>query len=501
MAKVLQSTNHVALKSISIPTSNRVEALRRCLLSYAAGLEKQSRDTAIVVADDSKRPEINQGYKELLRSIGSRYGLAVLYAGIPEKLAFVNRLLKTTGAPADVLKFGLFDSGKTGLPTYGANRNALLLQNAGEAFLSVDDDTVYQPGTLGRIEAGYRDVCEERFSESYPCEVIITGSRDQALGTLTYGEMDVLAHHESVLGRSLSDQHCPQSEPGKLPAGGVKISFNGVAGDCGWPSSFIQLLFTGSSLDRLVESNEIYTTARGSRYGVRAVTKACLGQVMNAPGMFAAFDNREFLPPFFPVGRGEDVIYWNTVVKCCGPKSFAFIPPVLLHLPIEHRSYSAEERKQVRVGFDLFMLLLALVRSGPQVNPETLPAQRFQQLARHLIQIGQLTPREFRDLVRWEIGNEAQALADHLAAQTESRPRASEEWKGDVAQAVKAIRHYAKNPEPLVPADLSSHQEFEAAALVQRLIFLFGQLLQYWPAIMTETQLLRSNGQSIAHRL
>jgi hypothetical protein len=105
------------ISTIAIPTSGRTGLVERCIESYAAHARKFGRSVKFVVAGADR-----QRLEEWTCVMGE--------AGIDPAIARFALLGEAAGLPPGMAR------------NTGANRNALLLECAGEAFLSVDDDTL-----------------------------------------------------------------------------------------------------------------------------------------------------------------------------------------------------------------------------------------------------------------------------------------------------------------------------------------------------------------------
>src|SRR4030095_11397145 len=119
----------------------------------------------------------------------------------------------------------------------------------------------------------------------------------------------------------------PPSGISILSRGRVLLTFNGVIGEGGWGAPHVYLLLTGSSLQRLTRSKSEYRSACLSREMLRV--SRCLILTDNAgqtPGTFFGLWNKEMTPPFFPVGRSEDIVFWRTL-------SQSFDDGYVAHLP------------------------------------------------------------------------------------------------------------------------------------------------------------------------
>jgi hypothetical protein len=129
------------ISSLGFPTGgDRVEILTRAVTSFAQNLREHRREADFVVADNSVRPAHRDLFQQRLRQLQQDLGVPILYSGDAEKRVFAEALVKN-GCDPQAVEFGLFDPLRIGFAC-GANRNALLLQGAGEMICSIDDDVV-----------------------------------------------------------------------------------------------------------------------------------------------------------------------------------------------------------------------------------------------------------------------------------------------------------------------------------------------------------------------
>ncbi|MEX0600326.1 MAG: hypothetical protein WD205_06775, partial [Rhodothermales bacterium] len=124
---------------IGIPTRNRSHAAMRALRSYLLDLQTHGRKLRMSIADASGAA----GQQELragIEGLRVEFGMHVDHLDDAWKRRTIDHLASRTDCPRDTLTFALF--GHPGCSTnFGANRNALLLDSAGELSLQVDDDT------------------------------------------------------------------------------------------------------------------------------------------------------------------------------------------------------------------------------------------------------------------------------------------------------------------------------------------------------------------------
>lgn len=484
---------------MGVPTCNRPEALERSLESYLCNFERYGRSVKITIADDSRSAAMRQKYRSVLQRFQADYPkLQFQYLGLEEKLRFAKRLIEDSGVPSEVIKFACFDSEQTGLGTFGANRNFLLMQHAGQMFVTVDDDTVCSIARAPGFESRIESAVEERFSSSHPCECWVYSDLDQLLGAYKAEQQDFLGLHESILGREVADackelrgRHGAEvgaaAEHQWLAGEGrrVAVTFNGLAGDCATPSPTNYLLFVGKSLRRFVEDPAAYQKAILSRQIVRVADRFIITRrTTNTPGLFTGLDGREFLPPYVPVGRGEDLVYWNLLDQTLPTLAFGFLPWSLLHLPVDKRTFWPGEIGRSASGVSLDVFLSVLIRSWKGESTSSAETN-LRKLGERLCEIGRLPPREFDRLALAEAQKEMKMFIAAMEAKLEEFRAANSHWRADQERFIETARHTAENHNISIPLDvLFGRSVDQARVLVQRLVLRIGELFYWWPQIV-----------------
>src|SRR5262249_4216687 len=130
-----------------------------------------------------------------IRRLQREYGRKIHYAGIENKRKFLNLLVEAGGYDQRLLEFCLFDPIGCGR-AIGANRNALLLQTAGEIALSVDDDVTSECAP----SPDHKEILRLYGGED-PTDFWFYPDRQALERRFTDHELDVLGLHEKMLGK------------------------------------------------------------------------------------------------------------------------------------------------------------------------------------------------------------------------------------------------------------------------------------------------------------
>src|SRR5262249_19546992 len=147
-------------------------------------------------------PEVREAYRQMLTQVKAEHNASIKYAGWEEKREFLSKLIETSEVPPDVVQFALFGA-ETGLPTYGANQNAILLHTIGEAIFCADDDTLCRIAAAPAQVNGLVVVSGAGDPEIGREEVWAFPDREAALKSVDLVDACLLDMHERFLGMEL----------------------------------------------------------------------------------------------------------------------------------------------------------------------------------------------------------------------------------------------------------------------------------------------------------
>ena len=218
--------------------------------------------------------------------------------------------------------------------------------------------------------------------------------------------------------------------------------------------------------------------------------------------VFMALDNRELLPPFFPVKAGEDIVFGLTLRRCIAGGYFGQLPRALVHAPVEHRTFSRGEIFRSASGFDTAKLMIGCVKSYGENLARTDVKEGLRALGSHLEELASMPARGFQEIVRdqvWKSTNSFIAMMANRLQASDGLPRF---WANDVERYMDQLGKGIRRPDYCVPLDLlNGRSDDEARELAQRLVLKFGQLLRWWPDIAETARELRARGQRLAKRV
>ena len=487
------------IASVGFPTCDRIETLQRSVESCIEHCLSFERDNDFVVVDDSASPSTRSSYRRMLRTLRAKYGVRIAYAGLEEKTEYVNRMIEVGNLPANVVSFACVGDKQYGMTTVGANRNALLLHTTGDLIFSIDDDTVCRVARSPGMQEGVAFS-----SEVDPLEVWFYQNRETALRSVCYVEQDILALHERWLGKDpLSsvfsrDQDCEVSwnraEPSLLRSletepGRVIITSNGTVGDCAWDDPYYSLFLQGGNFARLTNSKEEYQSARAGREVAQAASRITITEESNPVfAMCIGLDNRGLLPPFMPVGRAEEVIFGAIASRCLGTVYAGHLPWVIPHLPADQRSFRKQHVFSIGPGTFVSSRLNSVNKMPTQSSDEQL-----RRLGRDLEEVGRLPQAPFEQIARSAVWQNMSSLTSELEERLQNSERSYPAlWARDVRAFIELARREALTP-------INRMYELEGGREpTQVLVSRFGQVLQWWPAMVDTARSLRQEGHRLA---
>jgi hypothetical protein len=505
------STDHPPpITSIVWPTRDRNQLLERGMKSYIENNRQYSRDTRFVVLDDSRSENTSKDLYHILTSLRAQ-DIPVCYAGLQDKLTFIGELLyagKSSGLTKDIVEFAFFGPNKPHNDhTLGGNLNALLLATRGQLVLVTDDDmicqaTVFDEQKIGLVLSSCSDPTDFQFYQD----------REELRASHRFQEIDILHWHETLLGQTVSQFISQRQDWDSIDVNTaspemvhrllteqmrVCATMTGVRGDSGMGSQQFLLGMTGSNRDRLMQSESIYTTAKTSRQLLRYVpcTTISDGSLLMSGNM--GIDNRDQLPPFFPIGRNADGLFATILTMCYSNNLIGHLPLALLHNPTTDRKISPDEFFDVRLRMTDIMSLI--VRTFAVPANYTDKEKGLRSLGKYLLDIGNLPLQQFEEFIRllWlESSAKKLEYLDFLLDVYRSQP---DFWARDVDYLKKEIKNASVEEQAYLPMDLPvSHLGNEGISIFRELVADFGSLLIWWPTILHLTEELLSDNTTLA---
>ncbi len=488
-------------------TRNRTQQLRQSIESFVENNRHYDRHPAYMVCDDSPETQVQKNTQAMLGSLAGDLRIQIAYIGEGGKRGLCEKILeagKGSGLPKHVLEFALFDSENCG-SSYGANRNAALLATAGEIIMSTDDDILCRTAVLFEQSPELRIKSQAEIDETriYP-------DRETLLNEVSFRDNDLLACHETMLGNSLAECIVKNAESSEdviienistrllsmiaKTDGRVMTTLGGTCGDSGHTAAYFTYYFKGPSLERILASESAYKTAQSSREMVQCHSHPTISEGNFYASMNIGLDNREILPPFFPVFRGEDTIFSQIIQIINGNALVGYLPHAIFHDTREQRSYppGASYKCSMSVANAICMLLEGYFSRTTCYNI----ADEFKALGSHFIKTGSLSDDDFDDYVKklWltRAGHKIGIMENKLHG--ESNIKNAYLRSADIERYIEEIRKLAVSTNISLPDDLPEHVGHnEAISFFRGLLRKYGELLTWWPEIISAAKEVRNN--------
>jgi hypothetical protein len=338
---------------VVIITCDCPPALERLLNSILKNSDQASIDRCYVV-DDSRSTEYAASNREHVNAANRQASMGVHYFGADEAREMVNKLVENLPQHEAEIRFLLDRELWKEQKSYGVARNYSHLLSVGKPVIVFDDDTVCEVCEPPRRQAGVEFTGE-------PPEVDFYTSNDEWQELRATQARDPVARHMQCLGLGLPAavaqagvqrleqealRHAPQKFAIQLrPDSHVIITECGSMGDPGTGSNHWIKMMPGESRDRLLNSDITLQQALETRIYWLGRKRSVFHHSANM-SQVTGFDNRQFLPPYFPIIRGEDQIF-GEITRFMYPTSvvleYGWAVP---HLPIPERHWKKGENTQ-----------------------------------------------------------------------------------------------------------------------------------------------------------
>jgi hypothetical protein len=507
----LAESPHPPLPSaLAVITRNRSALLSRCLESFLRNARDHGRKADFIVIDDSDSEAGQNENRALLKGLGSRYAVRISYLGRADKRKFIETAARDGVSSPRILSFAL--EGDPRIPfSPGANRNALLLERAGDLFLSVDDDITCEQALLpGASTEGL-----VLNSEMDPTEFHFFPDLDSVRRAVRPWDGDFFAAHERLLGRSVL--RCAGQTPASLldldrvngeflrwvrtGGGAIVVTQTGLYGDSGMGSPSLYLLLDAPSRKRLLETETIYRMTRCTRIVARGFPQAAIGNGTHFMTYSAGFVHRGLLPPFLPVLRNEDGAFAVTLRKCFERNCVGYLPQGVFHSPPQPRSYSEDDLWMHAGRISFSNVLMALTASAP-LPPHRPSAGKLVALGSLLTEAALLPAEHFWETVRTLLWQQSAQWMGMLEQRVREMGEVPNSFVEDVRQSLERVRGRMSSDQFGHPEDLAECLGASGApAASQELVELFGQLAADWPDIVAKARQCRKEGAGMAREL
>ncbi len=341
------STSIPEIPVVVIITCERPKALERLLESFLAVCDL-ARVKQCFIVDDSRSADNQSRNFDITRHYDKLAEIEIRYFGESEANNFIKTLIQKLPEYEEQIHFLIGRDRWKEYFTVGVARNYSLLLSVGNPVIVFDDDSICRAYESPFIRSGLEFSARSRQAHFYEIQ-------DEKQYLKSTGDPDPVKQHMRCLGLSVGEalnvmgSGTPNQNSLRYARSEFTVRLNshsqilvtecGSLGDPGTPSNKWLATIPVESRERLlkVESRlEIALRHRNCWLGVDCPTFRPSANISQVTG----FDNRDFLPPYFPINRGEDRIFGETV-NFIFPNSVCLnYPWAAPHLPIPARQWS-----------------------------------------------------------------------------------------------------------------------------------------------------------------
>ena len=335
---------------VFVITADRPACLERLLESLLAAGGITAHESLYLV-DDSRRPESRSANADLVARFNTKSARDMIYVGAAEQAALIHALVAAAPEHEAGVRFLLDPHRWQDHASYGRARTLCLLLSVGYRALMLDDDILCRAiapavpeagvfvGGDGRREASFFANRDELMAAAVDLGVSPLDLHARYLGAPVGAAIEGL-NGGALLPRQLQGANAAMTSLWNRDSR-VLVSQCGAWGDPGTGDAHWTLKLGEYSVSRLLSAPQGVTAAIENRCAWLGAPRPTIVK-MAFMSQMTGLDNSALLPPYFPVFRGEDLLF-ASMVEAMHPHDavidHAFAVP---HLP------EARERKSLR---------------------------------------------------------------------------------------------------------------------------------------------------------
>ena len=460
---------------VAIITWERPAALERLLASIAANCETEKLHRIYVIDDSGNAEKISEN-RAVVEKHAATVNTALVYFGRDEQQALLADLVQRLPQHEDSIRF-LADQRRWGDHwSAGLSRNLALLLSCGRRLVMMDDDSIcdlYAP-PQPRPNITFSDT--PRNADFFASEAE-WGAMHQPVNP------DPINRHMQCLGLSLSDALKVLGQNHLKPAGlansNALLASELEAGspvlvtECGslgcpgtgkntWlpymePGSLEQMLSSPAKTTNALSTRKVWSGRNQPHFAPRPNMSQITG-----------FDNRELLPPYKPVFRGEDRLF-GYMLDFVFPTSVTLdYPWSAPHLPVPERGWRTQDLNFTPVdAFPEFFYSQVLEYKSSCRSSS--PADRLSVLAGWFRDLGASSPELLSNMHRDARLRDDSELLQHLQDLLSEYDSAPVDWQNYLRNGIRQLN---------VDMDRVSREDFIVKGLPVNLDS--KELIEFW---------------------
>jgi hypothetical protein len=301
---------------VVIITCDRPDALQRLLQSLLANSDQERMQSCYVI-DDSRDAENRTRNRNIAREFTSKLSVGVRYLGEDEASGIMAALIERLPHHEKMIRFLIDRQRWASFWTAGIARNISQLVSVGCPVIILDDDVLFEVFDPPFTDPGVEFSTRER-------EIQLFRDRKEWQGMQATRNPDLIGRHMQCLGLSLPDAlsvlGIEKLDPQALAHAGaamanrlqrssrVLITQCGSFGDPGTGTNRWLATMNPTSRERLLGSPGLLEHALNERNCWMGRTRPVFEASANI-SQATGLDNRGYLPPYFPIDRGQDRLF------------------------------------------------------------------------------------------------------------------------------------------------------------------------------------------------
>jgi len=430
---------------VAIITWERPQALERLLKSIVANCDSEKVQRFYVIDDSREADNISQN-QALVEAFATELKTPVQYFGQQEQQSLLANLTERLPQHEDAIRFLADQSKWRDHWTSGLARNIALLLSCGQRLVMMDDDSicdVYNPARP-KPEISFSD--DPREAEFF-AEESDWAAWHQSLNP------DPIDRHMQCLGLTFSEAINVFGQQHLKPAGftnatalltselqtdsPVLMTECGSLGCPGTNNNTWLPDMAPESLKRMLASEQKTTNALNNRMLWSGRNHPHFAPRPNM-SQITGFDNRQMLPPYFPIERGEDRLFGNMLDFIFPTAVTLDYPWAIPHLPMPQRHWQDNDRSFSQGdSFPMFFVEQIIgLKSSCLVSS---PSERLNTLANWFKQMASASSESLQSMYRDSRLRASSELTMHLSGLLNEDDSTPSEWQDYLKNGIQAL--------------------------------------------------------------
>jgi len=493
----LKGKNTVATDPVNDPvvtiiTWERPLALERLLTSLVSNCDGK-KVQCVYVIDDSRDAENISQNQALVEKYAAELDATLHYFGQQEQQTLLADLSARLPQHESAIRFLADQSKWRNHWTSGLARNIALLLSCGQRLVMMDDDSICDVYTPPRAkpDISFSDDPREAafFAEEtdwaawhQPLNPDPVDRHMQCLGLPFSQALNLLGEQHLKAAGFTNASALLTSE--LQPDSPILITECGSLGCPGtnnntWlpdmaPASLAAMLTSEHKTTNALNKRSVWSGRKNPHFAPRPNMSQITG-----------FDNRQMLPPYLPIKRGEDRLFGNMLDFVFPTAVTLDYPWAVQHLPMPHRHWEEHDRDfTTSDSFPMFFMEQVVMQKSSCLVSQ--PADRLKALADWFSNLAAASSESLSDMYRDSHLRSSSGLSMHLSGLLAEGDASPVEWQDYLKNGIQALSvsmDNASRPGFLIKGRPQGLETAELVTFWQDTWSGFASALKAWPEI------------------